>query len=273
MLQKFGNRIAISGADGKMGTEIIKNIIKEKKLFLKAAITRKKYLLEKDVSVLIESNIKTGIKLNNNIDNVINDFDILIDFSSPKNTINNLSLCYKYNKKMIIGTTGFNSVEKEKIKKASNKIGIVFSSNFSIGINLLIKLVEEAIKILDTSYDIEITDTHHRNKVDAPSGTALSIGQAIAKFKNINFNNHAIYNRYGLTKIRKTNDIGFSVIRAGEIFGEHSVMFINDKESIKIQHTAYNRMPFVHGVLLAAIWLKNKSNGLYEMTDILNSNF
>lgn len=201
---------------------------------------------------------------------VVKDFDVLIDFSSPKNTINNLLFCRKHSKMMVIGTTGFDNVEKKIIKDISKYIGIVLSPNFSIGINLLIQLAEKTAKTLGNYSDIEIIETHHRNKLDAPSGTALYIGEKISHVLKYNFNDHAIFSRNNLFCKRKKNGIGFSSIRAGKIVGEHNVMFVSDNESIEIKHQAFNRIAFSDGALYAAYWIKNMNHGLYDMQDVLN---
>lgn len=263
-------RIAISGASGKMGKILVKTLIKKEKLVLTAALVKEtSQYLGKDIGKII-FNKNIGIFFNHNLNNIINDFDVLIDFTSPKNTLINLSICSKYNKMIVIGTTGFSKSEKEKINDAASKIRIVHSPNFSIGINVLIKIVEKMTKLIGKSNDIEIIEYHHRNKLDAPSGTSLYIGESIAKIMNINFNEYAVYSRKGIFNKRKDKEIGFSSVRAGNIIGEHNVIFANNNESIEIKHKAFNRESFANGAIQAAMWLKNKKNGLYSMKDVLN---
>ncbi|WP_343128707.1 4-hydroxy-tetrahydrodipicolinate reductase [Buchnera aphidicola (Kurisakia onigurumii)] len=261
-------KIAIIGALGKIGKILIKEIKKNTSLLLTAAIVKKiphdfqNKIINKKIFFQIKDIVLTSLK------NA--DFDVAIDFSNPVSTIKNLKICVKKNKKIIIGTTGFNQLQQEKINDSAKKIGIVQSSNFSTGINLIYKLLEITTSILGNNSDIEIIDSHHRNKIDSPSGTALSLGSVISQTMNINLNKNSIYRKKEITKKREKNKIGFSIIRAGNIIGEHTVMFANSNESIEITHKAMNRTPFVLGAIESAKWIHQKNKtGLYNMRDIL----
>lgn len=259
-------KFAVSGAYGRMGKNIIQNIQKTKNIALTLAIVKKiknDILIKKNKSIKIVENIK-------DIKNEKNIFDVLIDFSNPKTTLKNLEFCKIHNKKIIIGTTGFNKQEIQIIKHYSQYIGIVFSSNFSIGINVIFKLLEKITNILDSSYNIEIIEAHHKNKLDSPSGTALKLGEIISKKKGWNINTSNIYRKNTNTDIRENNKIGFSIIRGGDIIGEHTVMFAGIGERIEITHKASNRNAFSKGAIKAASWIYHKKSGLYNMIDVLN---
>ncbi|CAL4042279.1 4-hydroxy-tetrahydrodipicolinate reductase [Buchnera aphidicola (Takecallis arundicolens)] len=262
-MKKKNLRIAITGAYGRMGSNLIQTIQEYKNINLACAIVKKKtinILTKKQEKILIYTKIEQAIE----------NFDVLIDFSTPKNTLKNLYFCEKYNKNIIIGTTGFNTHEHDIIKNISKKIGIVISSNFSIGINLIFRLLKQISNTLDDSYDIEIIESHHRNKIDSPSGTALSMGEIIAKSKKWNLNTYGVYRKKQITDIREKNKIGFSIIRGGDIIGEHQVMFLTSGEKITLSHQASNRNTFSKGAIQAAIWITQQTSGLFNMMDVLN---
>ncbi|CAL4319192.1 4-hydroxy-tetrahydrodipicolinate reductase [Buchnera aphidicola (Periphyllus testudinaceus)] len=261
-------KIAISGALGKMGTSLIKesknfkniklNLLILKKINKKNQKKLKKLIKIKKNNILIEDNIKKN-----------KNFDILIDFTNPKNTMKNLKFCYNNNKKIIIGTTGLTEKHYIDMKKKSKKISILYSSNFSVGINLLLKLLEITTKNIGLESDIEISESHHRYKIDSPSGTALTLGKKIAKTLKKDFNNISNFEKNTKKYKRKKNEIGFNVIRAGEIIGNHSILFINKEEKIEIKHQAFSRKTFSKGAIKAAIWINNKKNGLFTMENVL----
>lgn len=244
-----------------MGSSLVKTIQKYQEALLTCAFVKEKKKIHLQNVKVIESK-----KIVEKIDT----FDVLIDFSTPQNTLNNLNICKKYNKNIVIGTTGFNEIEIKKIKKYSNDIGIIISANFSVGINLLFKLIQDTAKILDQTYDVEILESHHRNKIDSPSGTALQIGDIIAKNKQWDLEKCSIYRKKEITNIRKNNKIGFAIIRGGDTIGEHQVMFLGNGEKITLSHHANNRNTFSKGAIDAAIWIKNKKSGLFNMNHVLN---
>ena len=196
-------------------------------------------------------------------------FDVLIDFTRPQPAMNHLDYCVLHNKAMVIGTTGFSAEEKQKIADAAKSIPVVFAPNMSVGVNLCFKLLATAAKVLGDSVDIEIIEAHHRHKVDAPSGTALGMGEVIAEALDRNLDDCAVYGREGHTGERERATIGFSTIRAGDIVGEHTVIFASEGERIEITHKASSRATFANGAVRAAKWLAAQSAGLYTMDDVL----
>lgn len=267
-MQKKPLRIAVSGASGRIGKLLIKEILQRKDVSLALAISHKNH--QTNNSILKNHNITFPIY--HSLENTNKLFDVLIDFSHPSGTMKYLKFCKQYNKNIIIGTTGFNTNENKEIQLASEKIKIVLSSNFSIGINLIHNLLKKITVIKGQDSDIEIIEYHHRNKIDSPSGTALEMGKTISESMNLNLINNAIYARYGNLGVRPNKKIGFSSIRAGNIIGKHTVIFANSDEEIEITHKAINRKSFVTGAIKAAIWLQSQKIGLFNMNHVLNFN-
>ncbi|MBK0090871.1 4-hydroxy-tetrahydrodipicolinate reductase [Erwinia sp. S59] len=263
-------RIAIVGAPGRMGRNLIQAVQQAEGVALGAALARSgSSLLGADAGELAGIG-KTGITVTNDLLKVVNDFDVLIDFTRPEGTLEYLAFCREHQKAMVIGTTGFDEAGKEAIRAAAEEIGIVFAANFSVGVNLVLNLLQQAAKVMGDYADIEIVEAHHRHKVDAPSGTALAMGEAIADAMNWNLDEHAVYAREGHTGERKAQTIGFATVRAGDIVGEHTAMFADIGERVEITHKASSRMTFANGAVKAASWLKNKKSGLYDMRDVLD---
>lgn len=265
-------RIALSGALGKMGQNLIKELQITQNIILSLAIIKKNESnSQKMLKKIINTDNKNKIITSDCLKNNINLFDVLIDFSNPKATINHLEICAQSNKKVVIGTTGFNQKEDYIIHQLSKKISIVKSSNYSIGINLMLRLLELTTQIMGNNSDIEIIESHHHQKIDAPSGTAISLGKKIAHTMNWNFKKHAVFTRSGLIGPRKKNEIGFSTIRAGDIVGKHTVIFENKDERITIKHKANNRSIFSKGAVKSAFWLNTINKpGLFNMSNVLN---
>ncbi len=263
-------RIAITGPVGRMGKILIQEIQKNNNTCLTAALIQKNHVLvNKDIGEIIGIG-KIGVLISDDLNIKKNDFDVLIDFTQPHSTLKYLEYCKKFTKNIVIGTTGFSRKEFDIIKSCSQKIGIMLSSNFSIGINLLFQLIKKTTQIIGEHYDIDIIECHHRNKIDAPSGTALAIGEIISKVMNWNLNEHSIYYTKGITGIRDKKKIGFSIVRAGDIIGKHTVMFSSFGEEIKISHTASNRIAFAKGAIQSALWIYKKKIGLFDMQDVLS---
>ncbi|WP_335338715.1 4-hydroxy-tetrahydrodipicolinate reductase [Candidatus Arsenophonus lipoptenae] len=261
-------RVAISGAGGRMGRDLIKAISQHDRVVLGAALGRRdSEIIGIDAGELVGIS-RLNVKITDNLVNVLDKFDILIDFSGPENSKYCLSICEKYFKSIIIGTTGFNEVEQLFIKKASKIIPIILAANFSIGINLLLKLLEKYIKVIAEYSDIKIIEVHHRNKVDAPSGTSLMIRDVISN-SIVSYLKNCSSNIY-INSNKQDDDINITTIRVNNIIGEHTIIFANNNEKIKITHKALNRNAFVNGVLKACLWLKWQKNGLYSMKDVLN---
>lgn len=263
-------RIAIAGASGRMGKELIQATQQAEGVTLGAALVRKgSTLVGCDAGELAGCG-QTGVRLSDDLYAVIDDFDILIDFTRPDGTLAWLDICCQYQKGMVIGTTGFDEAGKAAIRAAAQHIGIVFAANFSVGVNLVLKLLEKTAKVMGDYADIEIVEAHHRHKVDAPSGTALAMGEAIAQAMNWQLNDHAVYAREGVTGERQPHTIGFATVRAGDIVGEHTALFADIGERVEITHKASSRMTFAKGAVRAALWLKEKKYGIYDMRDVLD---
>jgi 4-hydroxy-tetrahydrodipicolinate reductase len=196
-------------------------------------------------------------------------FDVLIDFTRPASTLENLAICRAAGRRMVIGTTGFSETEQKQIHAAAQDIAIVFAPNMSVGVNLCFKLIDLAARVLGDEVDIEIIEAHHRFKVDAPSGTALRMGEVAAAALGRDLAACAVYGRQGVTGERDRKTIGFETIRAGDIIGDHTVMFAGIGERVEITHKAGNRMTFARGAVRAAGWLGTQSNGLFDMQDVL----
>lgn len=263
-------RIAIVGAPGRMGRQLIQAIAQAEGVSLGAALARKgSSLVGSDAGELAGLG-RLGVTVSDSLEAVVNHFDILIDFTRPEATLEYLAFCRQHKKGMVIGTTGFDDAGKEAIKQAAQEISIVFAANFSVGVNLMLKLLEKTAKVMGEYADIEIIEAHHRHKVDAPSGTALAMGEAIADAMNWQLNEHAVYAREGHTGERMAQTIGFATVRAGDIVGEHTAMFADIGERLEITHKASSRMTFAKGAVKAALWVNTAKTGLYDMRDVLN---
>ncbi|MGB4497312.1 MAG: 4-hydroxy-tetrahydrodipicolinate reductase [Methylococcaceae bacterium] len=265
-------RIAVVGATGRMGLCLMKAAFLNDKTELSVAIARAESdAIGKDAGVL--AGIGTlNLSVDNNLSEKLNDFDVLIDFTRPDISMKYIEICRQAGKKIVIGTTGYNEFQKSEIAKAAQDISIVLAPNFSVGVNLSLKLLEITAKVMGDYTDIEIIEAHHRHKIDAPSGTALRMGEVIAKTLGRDLETCAIYGREGNTGERDKKTIGFSTIRAGDIVGEHTVMFADEGERLEITHKATSRMTFANGAVRAATWLMKKENGLFDMQDVLNLN-
>lgn len=262
-------RIAIAGAAGRMGQNLMKALDTIEGVTLAAASERPdSSLIGIDVTDLVGSN-QPPIHLVGDLEQVIDDFDVLIDFSSPAATLKNMKICQAHNKKIVIGTTGFTATERAQIETVALQIPVVMAPNYSVGVNVVFKLLEKAAKVMGDYCDIEIIEAHHRFKVDAPSGTAIGMGEAIAKAMGNELNDVAVYTREGITGERQAHEIGFATIRAGDIVGEHTAMFADLGERVEITHKATDRMTFANGAVRAAIWLNDRSAGFYTMNDVL----
>ena len=212
---------------------------------------------------------KLNVKIVGDINKIENSFDVLIDFTSVDSTLDHIEFCKEHKKKLVIGTTGFSAEEKLIIEHAARDIAIVFAPNMSVGVNLCLKLLQMAASVLGDEVDVEIIEAHHRHKVDAPSGTALRMGEVVAEALGRNLDECAVYGREGKTGERDRKTIGFETIRAGDIVGDHTVMFAGIGERVEITHKASSRMTFAKGAVRAAVWLQDKNTGLFDMQDVL----
>ncbi|QIQ21724.1 4-hydroxy-tetrahydrodipicolinate reductase [Zophobihabitans entericus] len=265
-------RIAIAGAGGRMGRQLIQATEQLDGVVLGAAFERTgSSLLGADAGELAGIG-KNGIVVTDSLDKAKDQFDVFIDFTRPEGTLVHLEFCVAHHKNMVIGTTGIDDAGKAKIKQAAEKIGIVFAANFSVGVNVLLKLLEKASKVMGDYTDIEIIEAHHRHKVDAPSGTALAMGEVIAETLGRDLKKCAVYAREGHTGERARDSIGFATIRAGDIIGEHTAIFADIGERVEITHKASSRMTFANGAVRSANWLAKQPVGLYDMRDVLGLN-
>ena len=261
-------KIAVAGASGRMGQMLVQAIAEAPDAVLAGAlgIPGSPGLGEdagtfagKPAGVLIKADLAEGLA----------GAAYLIDFTRPEGTLKHIAYCAEHGIKVIIGTTGFDDAGKAAIKAAAEKTAIMFAPNMSVGVNLTMKLLELAAKSLAEGYDIEIIEAHHRHKVDAPSGTALKMGEVIADALGRDLKECAVYGREGVTGARDPSTIGFATIRGGDIIGDHTVLFAGDGERIEISHKSSSRVTYAHGALRAARFLADKSTGLYDMQDVL----
>lgn len=260
-------RVAIAGAAGRMGRNLVLACDEAEDLVLSQALERTDSpALGSDAGVLAGLEAREVI-INDRLD--ADAFDILIDFTHPLATTGHVDFCTEHGKKMVIGTTGCDTALEQKMAAAGNKIALVYAPNMSVGVNLCLELLQIAATALGDSVDIEIIEAHHRHKVDAPSGTALKMGHVVAAALGRDLEQCAVYGRHGQTGARDRNTIGFETIRAGDIVGEHTVLFADDGERVEITHKATDRMTFARGALRACRWLEQKDSGLFSMRDVL----
>jgi len=263
-------RVAITGASGRMGRNLIDAVNQTEGLTVTAAIERpESSLIGADAGELAGIG-RLGVVVVDSLESVVNDFDVLIDFTVPEATVHNLDVCVAQQKKIVIGTTGFDQSGLDAIDRAADSIAILFAANYSVGVNLCLKLLKQAAEVLNDDYDIEVIEGHHRHKIDAPSGTALRMGEVVAEALGRDLKTCAVYGREGITGARDPNTIGFATIRAGDIVGDHTVLFATEGERVEITHKASSRMTFAKGAARACDWLMNKEKGLFDMQDVLN---
>ena len=262
-------RIAVTGAAGRMGKTLIEAVSLNPQTELTAAIERpENSLIGSDAGELAGLG-KNGVTIVGNVNEVIGRFDVLIDFTVPSATVDNASACREAGRKMVIGTTGCTEEQLAVIRSAAGQTAICMASNFSTGVNLCFKLLAEAAHILGDDYDVEVVEAHHRHKVDSPSGTALSMGRAVADALGRDLKQVALYGREGQVGARTRDEIGFATVRGGDVVGDHTVMFLADGERVEITHKASSRMSFARGAVRAAAWLAEKDRGLFDMQDVL----
>ena len=263
-------KIGITGIRGRMARALALEIINNNLFDISGALVRSGYdEVGEDIGDFLELDKKTNSIITDNLEKLFEESDAVIDFSSPELTMQCAEMAAKKHKILISGTTGLTDDEIEKMQTLANNCAIVYSSNMSIGANLLLNLVEETASLLREDYDTEVLEMHHRNKKDAPSGTALMLGKAIAKGRNLDFGEVSKKVRDGEIGPRETNEIGFAVLRGGDVVGEHTVIFAGIGERIELSHKATSRLIFIHGAIRAAIWASGKKKGFYTMQDVL----
>ena len=260
-------RLAVAGAAGRMGKSIIQASLSNSQVELGLAFER-----GDSAAVGSDAGELAGVgRINVSVADGLSQagFDVLVEFTNPQATLEHAQICRAAGKRLVIGTTGFNQQQKEAIWAVAEDICVVMAPNMSVGVNLCFYLVDIAARTLGEAVDIEIVEAHHRQKVDAPSGTALRLGEVAAAAVGRDFNASAIYGRQGQIGPRDRNTIGFSTIRAGDIVGEHSVLFAGEGERVEITHRSSSRMTFANGALRAAVWCMQHDHGLYDMQDVL----
>jgi 4-hydroxy-tetrahydrodipicolinate reductase len=262
-------KISVLGASGTMGSAVIREVLKTNDLKLHSVSEVYGHSwIGKDLGEVLFGKEK-NITVSDDLSNSLLDCDVAIDFTQPQNTVACSKICAQLGVSHIIGTTGFSEKQDLEILNASKKTTIVKAGNMSLGINLLTNLIEKMSKSLDKDFDVEVTEMHHRRKVDAPSGTALMLGEAVATGRGEKLSDLMISNRDGITESRERGKIGFAALRGGGVIGEHEVFFVSETEKISIRHEALSRNIFVDGALKAAMWAKDKAPGLYNMVDVL----
>ncbi|MBD5800769.1 4-hydroxy-tetrahydrodipicolinate reductase [Azoarcus sp. Aa7] len=261
-------RIAIAGASGRMGRMLIEAVLNDGGVVLAAAFDRAGApFVGRDAGELVGS--ACGVVVTDDVRAAIAAADCVIDFTRPEGTLAHLGIARELGKAMVIGTTGFSATEKETIAAVAKDVPVVFAPNMAVGVNAVFKLLEVAARILDEGYDVEVIEAHHRFKVDAPSGTALRMGEVVARELGRNLDECAIYGREGVTGERKPETIGFSTIRGGDVVGDHTVLFAGIGERIEITHKSGSRMPYALGSVRAARFLAGRKSGLFDMQDVL----
>ncbi len=264
-------RIGILGAGGRMGRILIQ-AVHEAGYQLAAAVERPESSLVGADAGEVAGIGHLGVKIVAGLEAALADCDVFIEFTSPIATEQHLKLCRDAGVPIVIGTTGMNDEQKALLEHCATQSPVVYAANYSVGVNVSIKLLELAAKVFGDSVDIEVIEAHHRHKVDAPSGTALMMGEAIADTLGRNLKEVAVYGREGHTGPRERQTIGFETIRGGDIVGEHTVMFIGEGERLEVTHKATNRMNFAAGAVRAAAWVIGKEAKKYDMKDVLGFN-
>jgi len=260
--------IAVAGASGRMGRMLIEAIQYAPDARLAGALdVEGSPYVGQDAGAF--AGILTGVMIETDIGRGLHNADVLIDFTRPEGTLRHLAHCAEHGKRMVIGTTGFDDAGKAAIRAAAEQTAVVFAPNMSVGVNVTLKLLDMAARSLSEGYDIEIVEAHHRHKVDAPSGTALKMGEVIADALGRDLKDCAVYGREGVTGERDPSTIGFATVRGGDVVGDHTVMFLGTGERIEISHKSSSRVTYAHGSLRAAHFLADKASGLFDMQDVL----
>jgi 4-hydroxy-tetrahydrodipicolinate reductase len=261
-------KIAIAGASGRMGRMLIEAVLQADDAQLAAALDAPgSPAVGHDAGAFLGR--ATGVLITDQVREALAQAEVLIDFTRPEGTVAHAALCRELGVKLVVGTTGFNDEQKAKVADAAKDTAVMMAPNMSVGVNLVMKLLATAAKALDEGYDIEIIEAHHRHKVDAPSGTALAMGEVIAQQLGRDLKACAVYGREGLTGPRDPSTIGFATVRGGDIIGDHTVLFAGTGERIEISHKSSSRAGYAQGSLRAARFLMKHERGLFNMNDVL----
>jgi 4-hydroxy-tetrahydrodipicolinate reductase len=261
-------RYAIAGSSGRMGRTLIEAVQQDEGAVLSAALEHASSpFLGKDAGELVGA--PCGVIIGADLDAALAVSDCLIDFTRPEGTLLHLEACRRHRVSLVIGTTGFSAQGREEIEAASREVPIVFAPNMAVGVNAVFRLLDVAARILNEGYDVEVIEAHHRHKVDAPSGTALRMGEVVAAALGRSLSDCAVYGREGHTGERPSTQIGFSTIRGGDIVGDHTVLFAGGGERIEITHKSASRAPYAQGALRAGRFMSGRAQGLFDMQDVL----
>ncbi|HYC45500.1 MAG TPA: 4-hydroxy-tetrahydrodipicolinate reductase [Burkholderiales bacterium] len=261
-------RVAIAGSGGRMGRVLIETVLAAPEALLAAALEQRGNAnVGKDAGELVGA--PCGVRVSDDPQRALAGCDVLIDFTRPQGTIEHLAICRENGVRLVIGTTGFDDAQKRAIAEAARAIPIAMAPNFSVGVNVLFRLLQVAAGALNEGYDVEIVEAHHRHKVDAPSGTALRMGEIIATTLGRDLRTAAVYGREGVTGERKRETIGFATVRGGDVVGDHTAMFLGAGERIEITHRSASRATYAQGALRAARFLMEQPAALYDMQDVL----
>jgi 4-hydroxy-tetrahydrodipicolinate reductase len=260
--------VAIAGATGRMGRTLIEAVLADGELRLSAALEQAGHpQIGKDAGERVGS--QCGVIVSDDVAGALQGSDVLIDFTRPQGTLAHLAVCRRQGIRMVIGTTGFDDEQKKTIAAAGADIALVFAPNMSVGVNVVLKLLTVAAGALGDAYDVEIVEAHHRHKVDAPSGTALRMGEVVANALGRSLAECAVYDRHGVTGERRNGTIGFAAMRGGDLVGDHTALFAGTGERIEITHRSTSRANYAEGALRAARFLMGRKNGVYDMQDVL----
>jgi len=261
-------RIAIAGSSGRMGRMLIEAVANAPDCVLSGALDLPgSPALGQDASAFLGQS--SGVAITDDLHQGLAQADVLIDFTRPEGTLAHLAVCRELGVKLVIGTTGFDAHQKARIGEYARDIGVMLAPNMSVGVNVVLRLLDLAARSLNEGYDIEIVEAHHRHKVDAPSGTALQMGEVVAAALGRDLKQCAVYGREGVTGERDPSTIGFATVRGGDVVGDHTVLFAGIGERIEISHKASSRNTFAQGALRAARFLATSAPGLYDMNDVL----
>ena len=260
--------IAITGASGRMGRMLIEAVLSSGDCRVSGALdTAASPMLGQDAGAFAGRH--AGVKVTADLRTGLAGADVLVDFTRPEGTLVHLAICREMGVRAVIGTTGFSPEQKAQIAAHAQQIATVFAANMSVGVNVMLRLLEQAATTLGDGYDIEVVEAHHKHKVDAPSGTALAMGEVLARARGVDLARHGVFERHGHTGERTAGSIGFATVRGGDIVGEHTVMFAGTGERIEIAHKSSSRANYADGSLRAARFLADRAPGLYDMGDVL----
>jgi 4-hydroxy-tetrahydrodipicolinate reductase len=261
-------KVAVAGASGRMGHMLIDAVLANPGCQLAAALdVHGSPALGLDAGAF--AGRATGVAITADLRAALAGADVLIDFTRPEGTLAHLAVCQELGVRVVIGTTGFSAAQKAQIAAHAQHVAVVFAPNMSVGVNVMLRLLDLAARSLDASYDVEVIEAHHKHKVDAPSGTALALGEAVARARGVDLATQGVFTRHGHTGERTPGSIGFATIRGGDLVGEHTVMFAGTGERIEITHKSGSRANYAQGSLRAALFLAGKAPGLYGMDDVL----